>query len=54
MKKVKGSEKVTNEVLEGIQEKKMLLNNIRRGKAKRTGHIQHTKREYFTSKEYQI
>ena len=39
MEEIKLSEKVTNEVLELIGEKTMLLNNIRPRKANRIGHI---------------
>jgi hypothetical protein len=41
MKKIKWSEKITNEqVLECIGEERTLLNNILRRKANRIGHIQ--------------
>jgi len=39
MEKTKWPEKVTNEVLENIEEKSMLLNNILRRKANWIGHI---------------
>jgi hypothetical protein len=39
MEKIKWSEKVTNEILDRIGEKKTLLNNILRRKANWIGHI---------------
>ena len=54
MEKIKWSEKITNEVLESIGEKRALLNNIQRRKAKRIGHILRRNRLLLDTIEGQI